>query len=292
MPPAKYQKQDIHLALEEVVPDDTDTVFMISRLWTFAHRLDCPPRDAGRWLLDAVQDFLGEHRTLVLSGYTYSYGRTRLYDPTGTKPETGAMAQAAFESGSMVRTLQPMMSHFVCGPRAKELLAHGTNSSFGTDGGLGWITEVDARVCVLGMPESNMGWVICHHAEEISRVPYRYFKRLPGHIQTDGGVRRPCSETAYVRAISGKPDQDWSDLNRALAGRGEVLHHQGTGISLRSASSRTVRDTCVEMLTDDPYRFFNDPDAARSWVQEGRQAEIDSLKPDERPDADQPEGME
>lgn len=282
MPPAKYTEQDIRHALAEIIPSDTDTVFMISRLWTFAHRLDCPPRDAGRWLLGIVSDFLGGDRTLVLSAYTYSYGKTRQYDPLRSKPETGAMAEVAFDTGAMARTMQPMMSHYVRGPRSADLLAHGTESSFGRNGGLGWITEVDARVCVLGMPEPNMGWVICHHAEEMCRVPYRYFKRLPGRLRIGGESPRDCSETTFVRAISGKPEQNWGDLNRTLGDRGDVLEHGGRGISLRSASSRRVRDVCAEMLTDDPYRFFKDPDGARAWVRDDRQAEIESLKPEER----------
>ena len=119
-----------------------------------------------------------------------------------------------------------------------------------------------------------MGWLLVHHAEETNKVPYRYFKKITGNFFINGEPAGVCSETHYVRPSLINLQQDNTTLNRELENRDFVLMPINTYIPFKSARSRDVVRTALQLLRHDTFHFIKNSDDAKKWVKHDRKNEI------------------
>jgi len=113
---SKITERDFVNSLASIIPDDAQTVFILSRIWTFANRLEAPGDDLATWLFDLIDEFVGPQRTLIYPAFTLSYGLSRKFDLIRSKPETGALSGDAMLRPNYRRTRAPMASYFSRGP--------------------------------------------------------------------------------------------------------------------------------------------------------------------------------
>tara|TARA_R110000772_G_scaffold191168_1_gene302036 strand:+ start:22266 stop:23144 length:879 start_codon:yes stop_codon:yes gene_type:complete len=283
---AKLTENDFTEVLEALLPKDDEVVAIYSGLWTFAGGFGWPPDQMGERVLRLVEDFLGPDRTFVLPAYSFlDFARFRRFDLVRTMTETGALPDAAlacYAAGDRgwMRSRSAMNSYLVRGPRSADLLARPCTTAWGADGVLGWLCEVNARVCVLGVP-----WVSCsmmHHAEELQMVPYRYFKRFAGTLFKDGQEIGPCVEVMYSRSLHAVPEWDITGFGAELRAQGAVEVSDNRRIPMESGPAREVHRVNSELFAADPYCYITNKDVLESWIANGKEAEVAGLKPKER----------
>jgi aminoglycoside N3'-acetyltransferase len=173
-----------------------------------------------------------------------------------------------------------MDNYLVTGRWANELMALPCTSAWGDDGVLGWVEQVDARVIVLGMPWEYCG--LYHRAEQVARVPYRYFKRFTGVRTIDGKDAHECSEVQYVRSLNVPILTDHLAVRQLLESVPGVRSAEDKGIKAVSNSARRIIEQCVNALRRDPYAFVSNKKAVQAWVDCGKFAERAALSPEER----------
>lgn len=282
----KLTEKDFTDVLAELLPPGDDVVAIYSGLWTFAGGFGWPPAEMGPRMLRLIEDYLGPERTLVLPAYSFlDFARFRKFDLHRTMTETGALPDAALAKAvtgadGWVRSRSPMNSYLVRGPRAAEVLARPCTTAWGPDGVLGWMVEAKARIAVLGVP-----WVSCsmmHHAEELLLVPYRYYKRFAGTLLIDGVESAPCVEVMYSRSLHAVPEWDITGFGAELRRQGVVTVSKNRRIPMEAGPAAEVHRVNTGLFAADPYCYITNREVLEAWIRDGKEAEIASLKPEER----------
>lgn len=267
--------------LAATLPVEDEIIAIYSGLWTFAPQFRWPAEEIGPRLLKIIDEFVGPERTLIFPAYSYlDFARNRTYDLTLSKPETGVLPESALADKAFTRSRSPMNSYAVRGPRAEELLSCPSTTAWGPDGVLGWMCEADIRISILGV-----SWLSCslmHYAEETLQVPYRYYKRFKGEIFDNGKSLGPCEEVMYSRSLNAVPEWDITSLGPALSDAGVVLKSPNRRIPMESAKASEFHRVNEAMFAADPYVYHENVDELKAWVEDGKEAEMATLKPEER----------
>jgi len=261
---------------------EQDAVLVLSRLWTFAHRTDIPPRDLPLRILDIVERVCGPNRTVIYPAFTFSYGRMRHFDLKASLPETGVIPKLAMNRASYERTPCPMVSYLVRGPLENEVLSLPFTTTCGEGSVLHWLAERRARAVAIGMEEQNNGWSLVHVAEEAANVPYRYYKRLAGTFSVDGKPQGTCADIHFVNPLSVNLRHDYSPLNRKLEDLEQLRICDMSSMAMRSVRADHVVSAARGLLASDPYCFIENDGDAHEWVTKVRDDEILKLNENER----------
>ncbi|NQV79667.1 MAG: AAC(3) family N-acetyltransferase [Alphaproteobacteria bacterium] len=254
-----------HKALESVL-DSSDNVFAVfSGIYTFAHRFGVPAKEVVERLINVMLEVAGPSRTLVLPSFTFSFAALRKFDVVRTPSDVGILPNYAVSRPEFRRSLMPMNSYVVVGPKADELLSLTCKSAWGPDGVMAWLQSVNARICILGVPWSE-ACSLYHLAEEIERVPYRYFKRFTGALFENGVPLGPCEEIMFARSMVLPPIWAHDRIDRLLAREGVITPSVVPEFRLESASTRDIVEITRKMLREDPYAYIANAVEVKTWV--------------------------
>lgn len=276
---ARVNLTELEQGLDRAILPADQIILLYSGIWTLGARIDVPARELPRRLIDAILHVLGPARTLVLPTYTYSYTRSRRYDPAATVPETGVLPIELLGRPKVIRTPSALNSYAAVGPDAEELATVRGATLWGAGSVMEWLERHNARICVLGLPWER-ACSFFHRTEELARVPYRYYKRFPG-IWLEGGRERPWTETMYVRTLSRPSDFRWALVSDAVRASGR-MRLGSRPLLLESALAKDVTAAGLALLEGDPYALLSNAADLREWVRSGKTDEIAALPPDER----------
>ena len=272
---------DVIAAFDRVVTPSDDVFVVYSGIYTFAHLFDCPVSEAPERILNALISYAGTSKTLVIPSYSLFFARTRVFDVLRTKSDIGALPDHAITHPGMRRLPKPMYSYMVIGPRAAEFLSLPCRTAWSEDGVFGWMDKVNARFCILGVPWDE-ACSLYHYAEELERVPYRYFKRFAGDLLNDGVRVGRCEEVMYARSARVPPVWRHEVVYPRLVDAGVISRSTDPFIPLESAKSKDIVAITRKILRNDPYAYVVNVDEVKAWVADGAAAEIAVLAPDER----------
>jgi aminoglycoside 3-N-acetyltransferase len=285
----RITRKALRRAFADVVRPEQEVVVLFSGLWSIAGRFydndesTCPVAlDAlADVIIDEMLEFLGPERSLILPTYSSSFSQDRRYDPANTKPYTGAVPSASISRREFRRTLSPIGSYTVSGPRANEVLGLRCTTAWGDDGVLAWFEKVDARICTLGVSMANANGYV-HRVEEALGVPYRYFKRFVGTIVDPTGRESPCAEVMYVRPLGVPVDWQVDVVYNEVKARQRVTFANEPSLSLCAADTSDLRSASFDLVGRDPYAYVRNCTAVEAWVKNGKALEMAALKPGER----------
>jgi len=274
--------EDIGQGFRDILSENDQIVILHCGLWSFGHRLRPFNEDTVLRLIDTIVDAIGPKRTLVVPGYTYmDFPRSGHFDLVRSKPETGMLAEMMLKRPSATRSHHPMNSYFVDGPLADEILATKGQTAWGEDSLMGYYNRNKALFVTLG-EEWHKTCSYYHHAEELSRVPYRYFKRFVGHVFDDGEKIGTVDESLFVNAWDVPVEGDYSGPDEVLRERRLTRRATGLDIQLEAAAVDDIVTVLREILADDPYYLVVNKDAVKSWVRDGKAKEIAGLSETQR----------
>ncbi|MFH1933652.1 MAG: AAC(3) family N-acetyltransferase [Pseudomonadota bacterium] len=277
----RLTEQDFRVALESVIRPEDEVLVFFSAIYTFGHLFAWPPKEIPDRLLDIMIHVAGSNRTLILPAYTLSFPRTRVFDLVRTKSDTGILSDRAILRRSMRRLPKPMNSYMVIGPRADEFLALPCSTAWGTNGAFGWMTRVDAKICMLGVPWGE-ACSLYHYAEELEQVPYRYYKRFSGDMFEDGVPIGPCEEVMFVRSATIPPVWNHAKVYPQLRAAGVVITSENPVIPLEAVKASKIVEVTRNMLKMDPYAYVANVEQVRAWVKHDASEEVERLTPGER----------
>lgn len=273
-------ERDFRRALEAVIPPQDDVVVIYSGIWTFGHRFAWDTTELPDRLLDIIDDVVGPDRTLLYPTFTSDFVQTRRYDLVRSTP-IGVIPERVIHRPGVRRTRQPLHSFAVRGPRAKEVLALPCTTSWGDDGILGWMGEVNARLCPLGLPWHE-ACSFFHRVEKVLQVPYRYYKRFAGVLLDDGREIGACEEVKYSWSLRVRPRWDYTIVRPRLTKAKAILSGGNPLIPLESANAKSILAACIELLSENLYAYVVNVDEVKDWVAHGKADEVAELAPDEQ----------
>lgn len=125
-------------------------------------------------VLKLLKTILNQGKTIVLPSFNFSTPKTMIFDVDKNLSETGKLAEIAFKKLDFKRTLNPMFSFVIKGPKEKDLMLKNNFSGYGKDTVVERLANEDVCIIMLGA-----SWETCtliHNIEEKNNVSYREYK--------------------------------------------------------------------------------------------------------------------
>ena len=177
--PGAIQAKDITRAIRACGIALGQTAFVHSFLGAFG------PIDGGLDdVLSGLRGAIGGKGTLILPTYNYAFCGGTPYDHTKTPSTVGQITEYFRRRKGVVRTLHPVYSHAVEGPKASEYAASPSTSGFGADSFFAKLKKDNAVFIFFGVSMQYATFV--HHIEEMNAVPYRFQKTFQGRVTYNG----------------------------------------------------------------------------------------------------------
>lgn len=175
----------------------------------FARRMDK--------LLDGVLAALGSDGTLVMPTFSYSATKGEVFCPARTPSQVGLLSEHFRLRKGTRRSRHPIFSVAASGALAERFAETIVEDCFGADTTFDLLVRHDAWIASLGCSMDRMTFV--HHVEQAHGVSYRYFKKFPFAIETDGAVERGWVRY-YVRDLERRSGVALNGLKNRLMSAG------------------------------------------------------------------------
>ena len=205
-------------------------------------------------VMGVLRDLLGPDATILMPAFTFSFGEKRVWDARTTKSEMGALTEYFRKLPETTRTLHPLHSFSVTGPRSAEFLACEDLSSFGPTSPFELLYQMNAVNIGLGT-ELEGGATFLHYGEEIVHVPYRYFKDFPGEVISEDGVLSDKTYKMFVREIGEDYEYDnyWEHVWQDFLDDGLATCEKIHGAKVFKFDIKPALDRFVERLEKNPF---------------------------------------
>lgn len=151
-------------------------------------------------IYDLISRVFDETYTILMPTYTFSYSQTKVWNCIQTKSETGALTEYMRLLEPKNRSINPFHSVIIEGPQKDYLLKEISETSFGENSVYEKLYKLGAYNLSLGS-EFIGGATFCHYAEELLKVPYRYYKSFPGLVLDSSDTIIDLEFKMYVRII-------------------------------------------------------------------------------------------
>jgi len=250
--PSSYGYDQLVAALNEVDVGAGDVVFSHVGLGMLGVCREGRTEDAAAQVLSrAFLDVLGPHGTWVVPTYSYSYCEGVVYDPETTIATIGPFPEFFRKLPGARRSLDPIFSVAVVGPRSGELVDDLPHDCFGRDSVYDRLRRLGATLCNVGVGFRYATFV--HHVEQLVGVPYRFPKLFTG--ETKAGDKLSTETWLYNVRDLGDPAAlaDLGRLERAAVDRGLVRTARVGRGELTTIGFRELWDVCSENIARDPW---------------------------------------
>jgi aminoglycoside N3'-acetyltransferase len=213
-----------------------------------------PPQDFFPWgALYGLEAIVRLGWTVALPAFTFGFCQCGFYSAKNTPSETGMLADALLQHvHQAMRTPHPIYSFAVLGPRAAEIIACRSTTTFGDDSPFGFFERENATIVMMGCTWAYNTQI--HRYEELAVVPYRYPKVFSG-IADFGAGPRPVQATMWVRELAANPINDFSLAERNLRGAGLIVSAPLWRETIEAAAASDVARICRADLASNPYAY-------------------------------------
>jgi aminoglycoside 3-N-acetyltransferase len=193
--------------------------------------------------------------TLLMPTYTFSFSNSREWNCITSKSETGVLTEYMRKLSPQNRSINPFHSVCIEGPQKEYLLKDFSDSSFGENSVYEKLYKLGAFNLSLGS-EFVGGATFCHYAEELLKVPYRFYKSFPGVVTDSFSNKIDIDFKMYVRIIENDfyYDNNWEIFWDDALKNGLVNYFKFNKTApIFLMNIKDSHDFLVERILKDPY---------------------------------------
>lgn len=202
-----------------------------------------------KWpLLRAIDRLIADGHTVAVPTFTFDFCKTGRFDIHRSRPETGQLGRMVMDLAAFRRSAHPIYSFAVAGPRADDIIACQSSTTFSPDSPFGLFDRENAKLVMFGC-----GWEFCtqfHYYEEEAGVPYRLYKTFE---PASGEEARPAK--MFVRNLDIGAHNNFSAALGALYAKHAISRATLGEGAVEAADCLDFADVCRGLLKRDPYTF-------------------------------------
>ena len=247
-------RRDITAALRAAGVEPGMTVFSHANIAFFGKVEGAPSMEnLIRVMLDCFAEALGPDGTIVLPVFTYSFGSdkdAKVFDLQNSRSTTSGMGNWLINSGTGLRSADPMLSVVAIGGKAEALIRDIDPVCFGAQSIWARLHDEDALICNLNL---DSGSTYLHWIERNNSVSYRSDLPMAGWI-IDKGQAREAEIVYYGRVLEDPQSTPKFEAYHAAC----IAHGISTQVSLGRGQivaqrARVAKDFLESQLALHPY---------------------------------------
>jgi len=205
----------------------------------------------------SVEDFfkflssLGKDKTLIFPSLTLK--KKAKWFCNKSKGESGALSEYVRKNLSNIRSIHPLHSVCIYGPKKSKIPVNKCISSFGKNSSWEWLCKnKDVRNISLGIGLVG-GATICHYPEEKLKVFYRSYKELITKVY-DSKNKLVKKKFKYFSRIK-RFENSWLRCERHLRKKNILIKHKNSyNIPIFSMNAKTATDSiCKELVKNETF---------------------------------------
>ena len=177
---------------------------------------------------------------LILPTFNYQFPSCKVYDADKSISQVGHISEFYRTEKAQWRTNDPMFS--VAGTRHRSIQNKLEINSFDNESIFSELVKCNAYILFYGASLSSA--TIIHHAEYLSNVKYRYWKKFHGKI-IHNGKQSNITLNSHFRPMGMHLDYDWNKIITDLCNEG-ILHKLNSTIMAVDAN-KLVRFWCEKL---------------------------------------------
>lgn len=247
----RLDRQSVSALLEATVPAADSIVVVHPSLIA----LGCEPAGLKWSLLAPLRRLADRGATLALPTFTFGFCAGAPFDVRRSRSESGQLGDWLLELEGARRTDHPIYSFAVLGPRAQEIAACRSRTTFGPDSPFRLFHEANARIVMLGAD-----WSYCtqfHHYEERAEVPYRAYKTFRG-TRIDAGGAHEVEARMFVRDLEIDARNDFAQAVDELRAKGRIASAALARGRVEAVDCRDLGETCESLLRENALALVAD----------------------------------
>ena len=191
--------------------------------------------------------------------FNYDFPKSGIFVPEEDNIKTGAINSAVHRLAYTKRTPNPIFSHVGVGDSFSTQTVY-KYCEFSKESDFYKIYQSNGIINLLGCGVESLTFI--HLAEEICKVPYRYYKTFKG-IVTNKGQTLNTSITYRVRPQNVYFQYDWEKLSSDLKRQGILQESNFLGFAALRMSSRDLYGFLIDSIESNPYYLLDDFTRAR-----------------------------
>ena len=264
--------------LDQVIDEKDKIIIFYSGIWSFINYLDFEKEKIAINLLNIIEDFVGNKRTIIFPSFTAnSFVKNRKFDLDLSLPkESGIIPTEALISKNYIRTKQPLHSYLARGSKANEFNNLSLNTSWGKGSVLEWLSINNARVCTIGIPW-RYGCSYFHRFEELYEVPWRYFKKFEGKLFRNKIFLNNVAENKYSSPLGIDFLYDYSPVEELMKKNSIIKKGTNKLFSIQSALISDIDLICKSFFENNPWKIVKEVEKVKNWIKEEKHKEILNL---------------
>ena len=248
----KIKKKVLTELLKKVGFEENKSICIISDLFEFFNNGYLSDLSFNTKLLFETLIDLAENKNLILifPSFTYSFSKTNRFDLKLSKPETGLLPLYAWKSHLFKRIPSPMTSYLYYGELKFSEKINFSKTTFGKESFANWMFENNSLLISIGVNDTINGWILAHYAEEIKKVPYRYFKKFNGKFYEDGNFKKDITQSHFVRKKKLNLENNYTLLNNNLNLNKFIKKSNVNNCFIKSCLSNDLVNLSMELLDE------------------------------------------
>ncbi len=273
MVPSMLNEKDFYRAFEEVISKEDEVIVLYSGISNFIFDIKFKNNNIPKTLLDIIEKIITNKRTLILPSFSaHSFLKENRFDIKKSIDNAGVIPKEALKR-RYFRTNQPLHSYLVYGREKKEIKKLKNLTSWGNTSIIGYMHKRNARICTFGLPW-NKGCAYLHRFEELSLVPWRYFKSFRGPFYKNGKKNGFCLEKKYSSPLNGVLQYDFRPFISHIKKAKSYMKSSNKDFNLESAKANCIDGIGKKIFSEDLWAIVKNKKKIKEWVKKYKTKEI------------------
>ena len=203
-------------------------------------------------VIDALMNVLGSEGTLIVPRFNFdfsTYGTT--WDVRSTPSHMGIISEFVRKDPRSKKVFHPIYPFSIIGKYADELIKHRYKGGYSKDSIYHQLLVYDAKI--IQIDKVYKSTTLIHHAEEILKVDYKYYKNFTGYVIDENGKKYEDTFNLYVRKIDEGYVTDVLPIGKILEDEGVMNIDRIADATIWYMKARDVYDCTVKSIQKNPH---------------------------------------
>ena len=261
-------------ALKFLIRPEDKVVVLYSGIWTFANNLDFKYKSITKTMLKILETFVTNKRTLILPSFSDQVvSKNNHFKLDSSIDNIGVIPKEALKSKKYYRTPQPFHSYLVLGKEVNKIKKLKLKTSWGKTSIFDFISKSNARICNLGL-KWNQGCSYLHRFEELTNVPWRYFKKFQFNMYHNKKFLGVCKEVKFCSPKKGLLKYNYKKFIPLIEKQKTFLKFNSNLFKFESITAKDLDKISANFFKNRPFDIIINKKEIKNWIKYKKKAEI------------------